>query len=250
MLKVNEPEEIEYILFKYHSKLASIMLSNIKSISPKRIVEIGSGTGTFTIPLIKELNNSFEVFYCVDSYIGPYHEDKKALELKLKELTTNKSIEIINMDARKITKILLDIDLVVGHEILCDLNSKQVERVLLACYNVLIDGGIFVHSECSPFALNRSEELLQISNEYSEEPISDTKWFSPNADELSGIAYSIGFKTISVNYQKIPIKFMNNAAIKMIERWKTKKEFLDKYQDEINRFGIEYPMEQILYCIK
>ncbi|MCG2737909.1 MAG: class I SAM-dependent methyltransferase [Thermoplasmatales archaeon] len=250
MLKVTEPEEIEEALFKYHSKLASVILSKIGYKRQRKIVEIGSGAGTFTIPLLKELDNNFELFYCVDSYTGPYHEDRNILKLKLKDVTTNKSVEIINKDAGEINKILSDIDLVIGHEILCDLNPKQVEQVISACYNVLKDGGLFVHSEFSPFSLNRSEEMLHILNKYSEEPISDTKWFSPNADELAGIAYKIGFKSVSVDYQKISIKFMKNAAVEMIGRWKTKSEFLEKYQDEINRVGIEYPMEQILYCIK
>lgn len=250
MLKVTEPKEIENALFEYHSKLASAILSKIKYKRPRKIVEIGSGSGTFTIPLLKELDNNFEFFYCVDSYTGPYHEDRNILKLKLKDVTTNRSVEIINKDAGEINKILSDIDLVIGHEILCDLNPGQVEQIISTCYNVLKDGGVFVHSEFSPFALNRSEEMLHILNKYSEEPISDTKWFSPDADELAGIAYKIGFKSISVNYIKIPIKFMKNAAVEMIGRWKTKSEFLEKYQNEINKIGLEYPMEQILYCIK
>jgi len=245
MLKVTEPEEIEDALFEYHLKLASTILSKIKYMSPRRIVEIGSGSGTFTIPLLEELNN-YEVLYCVDSYTGPYNQDRKILESKV----AGKKVEIVEKDAREIDKIISDIDLVIGHEILCDLNSKQAKEVMQACYNVLEEGGVFIHSEFSPFALNRSEEMLHIINKYSEEPISDTEWFSPTADELAGISYRIGFSSIDVNYRKVPIKFMKNAAIEMIKRWKTKTEFLEKYQDEINRSGIEYPMEQILYCIK
>jgi SAM-dependent methyltransferase len=250
MLKVIELEEIEDALFQYHSKLASVIVSKIKCKRPRKIVEIGSGAGTFTIPLLKELDNDFEILYCVDSYTGPYHEGRNILELKLKDVTLNRAVEIIDKDAREINRILSGIDLVIGHEILCDLNSEQVKQVISACYTVLKDGGVFVHSEFSPFVINRSEELLHILNKYSEEPISDTKWFSPNADELAGIAYKIGFKLISVDYQKIPIKFMKNAVVEMIRRWKTKNGFLEKYRDEINKIGVEYPMEQILYCIK
>jgi len=36
----------------------------------------------------------------------------------------------------------------------------------------------------------------------------------------------------------------------MVNRWKTKREFFDKYQEELEKVGIEYPMEQILYCRK
>lgn len=246
-MDISKPEEIENALYQYHLELASFILTKLQQKSLKRIVEIGAGTGNLTLPLLKELDNDFENYYCVDSYAGPYEHDKKVLESKVKPY---EKIEIINKDAREIDGLLSNIDLVIGHEVLCDLNSKQVEKVMSACYYILRDGGMFIHSELSPFAASKAEKLVHMANEYCEEPISDTGWFSPSADELGVTAKSIGFKSVSVEYKKIPLKFTQEAALDMLKRWKIKKEFMDKYGSEIFKTGIEYPMEQILFCIK
>jgi SAM-dependent methyltransferase len=251
MMEVIEPEQIEKALFEYHLELVTYILGRIESKRQVKIVEIGSGLGTFTIPLLINLEEMPDKFYCVDSYTGPYAQDRKVFESKLKNEGFHDYVEVIEKDAEEIDKTLSDIDLVIGHEILCDLNRKQVEHVIAACFNSLREGGLFVHSEFSPWAGNRSEELLQITNnEYSDEPISDTTWLAPTADELAGIAHKLGFTSIKIEYKKIPIKFLKSAAREMIRRWRVNKKFLEKYHEEIDAIGIEYPMEQILYCTK
>ncbi|UCE36451.1 MAG: class I SAM-dependent methyltransferase [Thermoplasmata archaeon] len=251
MMEVIEAEQIEKALFKYHLELVSYIMGRIESNRPRKIVEIGSGPGTFTIPLLKNLEKMLDKFYCVDSYNRPYAQDREVLESKLKIEGFHDYVEVIEKDAKEISKILSDMDLVIGHEILCDLNREQVEHVIAACFHSLREGGLFVHSELSPWTGNRSEELLQILNkEYSDEPISDKTWFSPTADELAGIAHKLGFTTIHIEYKKIPIRFLKSAAIEMTRRWRVNKKFLEKYHEEIDAIGIEYPMEQVLYCTK
>jgi len=250
-MDVIESAQIEKALFGYHLELGSFILDRIGSRTLRKIVEIGSGSGTFTIPFLVLSEKRFERYYCIDSYTGPYSKDKDILESKIKNEGFYKYVEVIEKDAAEIDKIFSDMDLIIGHEILCDLNVEQVKQIMSACLNSLGEGGLFVHSELSPHANNRSEMLLQIlNNEYSDEPISDTTWFSPTADELAGIAQKLGFTSIRVEYMKIPIKFIGEAALEMIRRWKTNESFLEKYDEEINTIGIEYPMEQILFCAK
>lgn len=246
-MEISKPEEIENALFEYHLELASIILTKLQKKSLKRIVEIGAGSGNLTIPLMRGLENDFEKYYCVDSFFGPYEQDRKTLESKLKP---NEKIEILNIDAKEMDKTLSNIDLVIGHEVLCDLNSKQLEKVMSACFNILREGGMFIHSELSPFTSSKAEELVQIANKFSKEPISDSKWFSPGADELAGLAKSNGFRRVNVEYRKIPLKFKKEAALDMVKTWKTKREFLDNYGGDVYNIGIEYPMEQILFCLK
>jgi SAM-dependent methyltransferase len=251
MMEVIEAEQIERALFEYHLELASFIMGRIESKKLVKIIEIGSGPGTFTIPLLINLEKKLEKFYCVDSYTGPYAKDRKVLESELKNKGFHDYIVVIEKEAKEINKILSEMDLIIGHEILCDLSREQVEQVMAACFNSLREGGLFIHSEFSPWAGNRSEELLQISNnEYSDEPTSDTTWFSPSADELACIANKVGFTSIKIEYKKIPIRFLKSAAREMIRRWRVNKEFLEKYHEEIDTIGIEYPIEQILYCTK
>lgn len=247
MIEVTERGEVENALYRYHLELASVILREVGNFSGKNIVEIGSGPGTFTLPLLEKLGDDFNRFHCVDSYPGPYEQDKKILESKL---MGKDKVVILDVDAKEVDKILKDVDLVIGHEVLCDLNLEQIKQIMSACFNVLRNNGLFIHSEFSPFALNESEKMLQTINEFSGEPISDTKWFSPTADELAGLSSDIGFESIKVEYRKIPIKFLGETAIEMVNRWKTKKEFFDKYEGELEKIGIGYPMEQILYCRK
>jgi len=250
MRLIKKSFEIENALSEYHTDLASTIFREVEENSFTRIVEIGSGSGTFTMPLLEVLGNSFETLFCIDSYTGPYKHDKKTLQSKLVDRNFGSKVKVIEKDIRDLGTVAKNVDLIIGHEVLCDLNSELVEQVMATCYNSLNNDGMFIHSEFSPFALNRAEELLHKINDSSEDPISNTTWFSPSADELGGIAYKVGFRSINVSYQKILIKFMKNAAFEMVGRWKTKDEFLQNYSEEIEKIGIEYPMEQILYCIK
>jgi SAM-dependent methyltransferase len=248
-MDVEEPEQIEKALFEYHLELGTYILERLGSRSLGRIAEIGSGPGTFTIPLLILFEKGIKEFYCVDSYTGPYAKDKDVLLSRLKNEGFQEYVKVIEKDATEIDKILSDMDLIIGHEVLCDLNSEQVDRVIGACSKSLVKGGMFIHSELSPHANNRSEELLQILNkEYSDEPISDTTWFSPTADELAGVAQRLGFTSISVEYRKIPIRFLGAAALEMIRRWKINESYRGKHLETLNAVGIEYPMEQILFC--
>lgn len=250
MLIVEEIDDIEKGLNEYHLKLAAFLLKKIKNHNSKNIVEIGSGDGTFTIPFLNSLNFEIEKFYCIDPYIGTYSGQNKILESKLTNNNNKDKVQIIQEDAANLDKIVSDIDLIIGHEVLCDLNLNQIEHVLKASYNALQKNGLFIHSDFSPIPINRAEEILQIIDVYSSEQTSGAKWFSPSADQLAATAHKIGFKSIRFRYKKIPIKFEQKAAIELIKKWNIKGEFLNIYKEEIYRNGIEFPMEQILFCYK
>lgn len=250
MIEVINPEDIDEALFQYNLKLVGKIKNKIVNFTLTRIVEIGSGPGTFTLPLMEEFGGNFEIFYCIDPYLGPYRKDRQVLETKLAALEIKNEVKIVEKDAQEMDSLLSEIDLVIGHEVFCTLKPKHLEQVISACYNVLRPGGMLIHSDFSSFALNRSEELVQIINEYSEEDLSEIPWFSPPAEELARISYNCGFRDIKFDYIKLPIKFKNTAALELLRRWQTKSEFIDKYHAELTEFGIEFPMEQVLYCRK
>ncbi|WP_455392733.1 class I SAM-dependent methyltransferase [[Eubacterium] cellulosolvens] len=250
MAEITDPKAVDEALFEYHTTLAAFMLDKLENKSINRILEIGPGPGTFTIPFLRELNYDFEILYCVDPYPGPYKGDRKLLEEKIAAHRLKAKVEVLERDVREIDEILSDIDLVIGHEVLCDLTATQAEEVLVNCHRVLKAGGVFLHSELSPGAKNRGEELVHIMNDYSEEPISDTNWFSPTAAELESSANRVGFSEIKVEEFKIPLKLKGPAVVELVKRWKIKTEFLEKYRDEIANSGIEFPSEQVFICTK
>jgi SAM-dependent methyltransferase len=250
MLLIKKTEEIEEVLFKYHSELAIYIINKIENKSKKQIVEIGSGDGTFTIPFLEELNRDFEVFYCVDPFPGPYKNYLEILKSRIARSKCKDKIQIIKKDGSEISEFSSEIDLIIGHDVLCDLNMNKIEQIFKACFDILRPGRVFIHSGLSEIALNKSEEMLHIINRNSAQPISDATWFSPSADVLAGIAYKTGFSTIKFDYLKIPIRFEAEAAVEMVKKWNTKIEFLEKFEDDLLKFGIEYPMEQIIYLTK
>ena len=250
MTKIADPEKIDGALFEYHLSLSKNIFDKLKNKPHKKIIELGSGLGTFTLPFIEVLKNDFESYHCVDPYLGPYNNDRQILENKLGKVEIKGKVEIIECDAREIDKLFSDIDLIIGHEILCDLNSKQVSQVLRTCFEVLKPGGNLVHAEFSPIAVSRAEELLHIFDDFSSETVSNTNWFSPTADELAALAKKNGFSSISVDYIKIPLHFNEQAAIEMVNKMRIGKKFIEQYQNKIQNIGFEYPMEQIIYCTK
>jgi SAM-dependent methyltransferase len=250
MVDITNPEDIENAFFTYHTKLSSLIKNKIILKKVTTIIEIGSGPGTFTIPFISEIKNNFRKYYCIDPYYGSLNGNLDLLERKIYQHELTDRIEIIRKDARELPNLFSNINLIIGHAVLCVLNKNQLKEVISACYRVLKQGGLFIHSEPSPFTLNKSEELLYKLNEYANISIPDDMLYPPTGDRLAGIAYSIGFKSVCIEYTKIPLRFIGNAAIELIKSWDVKPEFLDKYGNEVLEVGIEFPMEQILICSK
>jgi SAM-dependent methyltransferase len=250
LIEIENPLEIDEAISEYNRTLVEQLLTKIQFNLKNTIVEIGSGGGCFTLPLLGELKDDFENFYCIDSYNGPYKEDMKELQGKLLNMDLLDRVEIITRDAVELDQMFSDVDLIIGHDMLCELNDAQIKKVLTVSYHALQKNGLFIHSELAPIAQNRAEELVHLANEYSAEPLSEIYCFSPNANDLVEMAVEVGFQIINVDFIKVPIRFKHDAAIEMIARWKTKTEFLNKYENEVFEIGLEYPMEQILCCRK
>jgi len=250
MVVINDPQMIDEALFTYNEQLASEIIKHLGDFTPKRIVEIGSGDGTFTIPFIQKMSNSLAEFHCVDTFEGPYSGNNVILERRLKESMLWNSVTIQKMDAASMNLQLHDIDLIIGHEVLCDLNEEKVNQVLSSAYHTLENNGYFIHSDLSPAFTSRSEELVILADSYSIHSLSTTEWFSPHADDLARICYDIGFRSIAFHFTKIRLIFRESAALSLLDSWGTEKSFFHKYESDLKNYGLEFPMEQILICRK
>ena len=128
MRVVRDPGMVEDSLRAYHAELVAAIIGDMDTDPVGRVVELGSGTGLFTVPLLEALRDGLEVMYCVDPFTGPYRSSRTVLESKIASLGLGERVEILEVDATEVGRMIGDVDLVAGHEVLCDLDAKTVRR--------------------------------------------------------------------------------------------------------------------------
>lgn len=249
-MEVHDPEALHGALEEYHQRIAGIILDSIAPLEPRSIVEMGAGSGHMTIPILIQLDGKFREYLCVDPYTGPYSHDRCVLESRLRNIPETDGVTIIQFDIADIEDHASDVDLILGHDVFCDLQGDHIERILASCFNILKDDGFLIHTGFSPIATTESEKLVHLINEHAMDPISDTTWFSPGGDYLASIAHRTGFRGVDIRYERVNLRFKGDAAIEMARVWSVSDPFLGDHENEIRRIGIAFPMEQILICRK
>jgi len=237
-------------LFEYNSTLAEEVLSRIRGPKFSRIVEFGAGSGLFSIPLLEKLYPSVDEYIIADPYPGPYAKDREILVKRLREVGFSDKVRIEKVAIWNIAKKVSDIDLVIGHDVFCDLTMDQVKASLTAGMNILSKGGLFVHSGLCPNAATPSERLLMKLDSYSSTPLVKGNWFSPGSEFLFVISKEAGFDDVTIHEVKVPLTLFGTDARSLLKQWNIKKQALEKYGDRIDRIGIEFPREQVLICRK
>lgn len=180
---------------------------------------------------------------CYDLYAGTY---KKYLQ----EIQKRLNLPLIVGDVRSMSFHDESVGTILSNELLCELTREDARKAVNEFYRVIEKGGTFVHGVLSPYPENRAQELVIIADAYSAEPIFPREWFSPPADELAGMLHEAGFSHIHVHYFEEVLTFKGEAAFDRIEKWVTKPEFLEKYSKEVEEYGLEYPMEQVIWAQK
>jgi SAM-dependent methyltransferase len=133
---------------------------------------------------------------------------------------------------------------------LCELTRKDTQKAVNEIYRILRPGGVFVHGVLSPYPENKAQELVILADEYSADLLFEKEWFSPPADELAGMLHQAGFSAIGVKYFEEVLRFEGDIAFEQVKTWMTKPEFFEKYSEDLKNHGLEYPMEQVVYCWK
>ncbi|MGA1819724.1 MAG: class I SAM-dependent methyltransferase [Thermoplasmatota archaeon] len=237
-------------LFDYNSTLAEEILSRMRRRDLSRIVEFGAGSGLFTLPLLEKLYPSFEEYIVADPYPGPYTKDREVLVKRLREAGYSDKVRIEKVPIWNISKKVNEVDLIIGHDVFCDLTMDQVKDSLRAGIEVLSDGGLFVHSGLSPNAATPSERLLMKLDSYSSTPLVKGNWFSPGSEFLFVISREVGFNDVSIHEVKVPLTLFGTDARELLKQWNIKKGALVRYKDQIDKVGIEFPREQVIICRK
>lgn len=230
------------------------MVKNIDFREVSVILEAGCGSGQLTIPFAKKVMAILEEFKIIafDVSIGPYRGALKVLREQIKREGLEKFVIPLKGDVRNMkTMDKKSVDLIISNELLCDLNRKRLEKTLKEFYRVLKPNGQMAHGEFNPVAENAAQKLLIEADSYSMETLTRRyEWFSPFSDEVAALMHKIGFKDITVKYFETNVHLPFNDAVKQLEEWKVSPTFIEKRMKELKKYGLEFPMEHIIFCKK
>ena len=238
---IRRREDIKPSFEKYYSRLAQFMVDLVDIQDNPVILEAGSGSGALTVPLLSLLN-PYSVYICYDLYAGVYEKSLQAIKKRADTIVVG---DVRNMSFHSNT-----VDAIISNELLCELARSDTKKAVTEFYRILKQGGIFIHGDLSPYPENRAQQLVILADKYSAEPVFPKEWFSPPADELAGMLHQIGVSSIGVSYFEESLTFEGETAFEQVQSWVTKPEFFEKYGDDLKEYGLEYPMEQVVYCQK
>jgi len=143
------------------------------------------------------------------------------------------------------------VDLIISNELFCDLDRNGLERAIKEFYRILKPNGQMAHGELNPAAENEAQRLLIEANAYSLETAQPKpEWFSPFSDEVAALMHKIGFKNIRVEYFETNVKMNFNKSIENLKEWKTDPAFIERHLNDLKGYGMEFPMEHVIFCQK
>jgi len=249
LVRLEKPVELMY------ERLAAYLAENLDFGNVSTILEAGCGRGQLTIPFVRKLRKikpDFKVI-ALDLSTGPYKGHLDILKRRVRKERLDRLITPVNADLRNMTAIHDEsVDLLVSNETLCELDRNGLEKAVHEFYRVLTFGGQMVHGELIQAFENEAQRLVIEANLHSlETSLPKPPWVSPFSDEVAALLHNIGFKDITVKYFETNVKFMSfNAALRKLKQWHIDPEFVKKHLQEIRIYGLEYPMEHLIFCRK
>ena len=248
---ISRPKELESALGSMFSRLANLMLKNVDVENVLTILEAGCGSGGLTIPLAERMNGRCRII-AFDMSSGPYEGDLEILRKTVESKKLGQIIKTVRGDVRNMKDVGNEtVDLIISNELFCDLDRRGLEKALREFHRILKPEGQMAHAELNPFPANKAQELLIEADSYSLETMTPRPpWFSPSADEVAVVMHKTGFRRICVKYFETNLKLSPDAALKNLEKWKTDPKFVEKYGKELQRYGLEFPMEHVIFCEK
>ena len=238
-----------------YERLATFLVENLNFENVSTILEVGCGSGQLTIPFVRKImliKTSFKVM-ALDLSAGLYRGDLDILKSRLGKERLEALITPMNADVRNMDVIEDEsVDLVVSNETLCELDRNGLEMALREFYRVLKSGGQMVHGELIQAFENDAQRLMIEANLHSlETSLPRPEWVSPFSDEVAARLHKIGFKDITVRYFETNLKFWGlNVVLSKLRQWHVDPVFVKEHLQDIERYGLEYPMEHLIFCRK
>jgi len=237
-----------------YERLVSLLVRSMDFKRASVILEAGCGKGELTVPLamrVRKIGRDIRIV-ALDSSVGPYEGDADVLKKNLQEQGLQERVTPIAEDVRNMKSIESEsVDIVLSHELLCDLDRKGLERAMGEFHRVLKAKGQMAHGELSPVPENEAQQLLIEADANSVETTRPKpEWFSPYSDEVAAVMHKTGFKKIGTIYFETKIRLDYEMAIARLRDWKIAPAFIQKRSGDIRKFGLELPMEHVIFCEK
>jgi len=230
------------------------MIENLDFGEASIILEVGAGRGQLTIPLVKkrkEIGGYFRVI-ALDTSTGPYEGVLETLKRSLRKEKLEDLVMVVNGDVRNMNTIGTEsVDLIISNETLCELNREGLEKAVQEFYRILKPDGEMAHGELIPVAENEAQRLIIDANAYSmETSLPKPEWLSPFSDEVAAVMHRTGFTNIRTEYFETKVKMDFDTAMSKLKEWTVHPNWIRDHLDEVRTFGLELPMEHVLFCKK
>jgi ubiquinone/menaquinone biosynthesis C-methylase UbiE len=249
-----EGMKVEKAVNSMYERLAALLTARLDFERASVILEVGAGTGQLTIPLVRRLIKAKAGFRVValDNSTGPYAGDLETLKRKLRKEKLEDFVVTVNGDIRNMNMIGTEsVDLIISNETLCELNREGLERAIQEFHRVLKLNGEMAHGELIPVAENEAQRLVIDANAYSmETSMPKPEWLSPFSDEVAAVLHKTGFKNIRTEYFETKVKMDYDTAVSKLKEWTVDPRWIKEHLDQVRRFGLELPMEHVIFCKK
>ena|GEM_PF-1712786 len=251
METISTTKDLKFAVEQTYGRLADFLMENVDLSRVSLILEAGCGRGQLTFSLAERMGERRKII-AFDLSSGPYSGALRVLGRAVRKKNLGGVVEIVKGDVRNMFDIKDEsVDLVISNELFCELDRRGLKSALGEFHRILKRGRQMVHAELNPFSENRAQELFIKANSYSMETMTPRpSWFSPTADEIAVNLRRTGFSKIHVKYFETNLKLGFNLAVRQLRRWKTAPTFLSRYEKELRKYGLEYPLEHVVSCEK
>jgi ubiquinone/menaquinone biosynthesis C-methylase UbiE len=251
---MREEIKLEKAVKSMYERLAALLTVKLDLKRASIILEAGAGRGQLTIPLVKILKkakNGFKMI-ALDNSTGPYAGNLETLKRKVRKERLEDFVEAVNGDVRNMKMIGTEsVDLIISNETLCELNRAGLESAIQEFHRILKPNGEMAHSELIPVAENEAQRLVIDANAHSmETSLPKPEWLSPFSDEVAAVLHKTGFKNIKTDYFETNVKMDYVTALSKLKEWRVDPRWVKENLSKIRRFGLELPMEHIVFCKK
>lgn len=238
-----------------YERLASFFVENLNFERASVVLEAGCGKGQLTVPLVKKVRRIREgvKWVALDISSGPYEGHLEVLkknlrsQKRLRELVVTVDCDVRNMKFLENESV----DIVLSNELFNELSRKGLEKAIREFYRVLKRHGQMAHGELSPVPENEAQRLVIDANALSIDTMQPKpEWFSPFSDEVAALMHKTGFRNIRTKYFETNVRWDYEGAIKKLKEWTVDPDFVKRNSDAVRRFGLELPMEHVVFCEK